>query len=51
MANILVSIFAIVLCVINAVVWTFVSGMPLVGIGWVLAAVGCVRLQKWSRGM
>lgn len=50
MANILVGVFAIVLCLINAAVWTFVSHMPLAGIGWVVAAFLCVRLQKWSSG-
>jgi hypothetical protein len=51
MANILVGALAILLCMINAAVWTFISDMPLVGIGWVAAAVACVRLQKWSRGI
>jgi hypothetical protein len=50
MANILVGVFAIVLCLINAAVWTFVSDLPLAGIGWVGAAVACIWLQKWSRG-
>jgi len=50
MTNILVSIFAIFLCLVNAAVWTFVSKMPLVGIGWILAAGACVWLQKWSSG-
>ena len=50
MANMLVGVFAIVLCLINASVWTFISKLPLAGIGWVLAAFACVRLQKWSRG-
>ena len=50
MANILVGVFAIILCLINAAVWTFVSEMPLAGIGWILAAAACVKLQKWSRG-
>ncbi|HEY5307601.1 MAG TPA: hypothetical protein VIK97_03730 [Casimicrobiaceae bacterium] len=50
MANIIVGVFAIILCVINAVIWTFVSEMPLAGIGWLMAAVLCVKLQKWSRG-
>jgi hypothetical protein len=49
-ANIIVGVFAIILCVINAVIWTFVSEMPLAGIGWLMAAVLCVKLQKWSRG-
>jgi len=38
------------LCLINAVVWTFVSEMPLAGVGWIVAAVSCVYLQKWARG-
>jgi len=49
-ANIIVGVFAIILCVINAVIWTFVSEMPLAGIGWLMAAVLCVKLQNWSRG-
>ena len=51
MANILFGVFAIVLCLVNAVVWTFISNMPLIGMSWVLAAGACVWLQKWSRGM
>jgi len=51
MANILFGVFAIILCLINAAVWTFVSGLPLVGILWVAAAGACVWLQKWSRGI
>jgi len=51
LTNVLVGVFAIVLCLINAAVWTFVSNMPLAGIGWVVAAFLCVRLQKWSRGL
>ena len=50
MTNILVGVFAIVLCLINAAVWTFISHMPLVGIGWILAGILCVWLQKWTRG-
>jgi hypothetical protein len=49
-ANILVLLFAILLCLVNSVVWTFVSEMPMVGTGWMLAAVGCLWLHKWSRG-
>jgi hypothetical protein len=37
------------LCVINATVWTFITGLPLVGVAWVLGAAACVKLQKWSR--
>ncbi len=50
MTQIFVVIFAILLCLVNAVVWTFVSDMPLVGIGWVVAAVSCIWLRRWSRG-
>ena len=48
-ANLLVCAFAVLLCLINAVVWTFVSDMPLAGIGWVFAAISCVQLERWSR--
>ena len=50
MTNIIVGAFAILLCLVNAVVWTVYSGMPLAGAGWVLAAISCIWLQKWSRG-
>lgn len=50
MANILVGVFAIFLCLVNAAVWTLVSDKPLVSIGWLVAAGACVWLQKWSRG-
>ncbi len=50
MANILVGLFAVSLCLVNALVWTFVSELPVVGVGWVGAAVLCFRLQKWSKG-
>ena len=50
MGNILVALFAITLCLVNAVVWTFVSDMPIAGVGWVIAAAFCYWLQKWSKG-
>ena len=50
MTNVLVVLFAITLCLVNAIVWTFVSEMPLVGIGWCAAAALCILLRKWSRG-
>ncbi|MCC6868831.1 MAG: hypothetical protein IT522_08415 [Burkholderiales bacterium] len=50
MANIFVSLFAVMLCLVNAVIWTFISEMPLMGIAWVGGAVLCVYLQKWSKG-
>ena len=48
MVNVLVGVFAILLCVINATVWTFITGLPLVGTAWMLGAAACVKLQKWS---
>ena len=50
MGNVLVLIFAVLLCLVNAAVWTFVSEMPVMGIAWVLAAVACLFMQKWTRG-
>ena len=50
MANIFVSLFAVMLCLVNAVVWTFVSEMPLMGIVWVGCAGLCLYVQKWSNG-
>ena len=51
MANILIGVFAIFLCLINAAVWAFISNMPFVGLCWVAAAGACIWMQKWSRGM
>jgi len=48
--TIIVLFFAILLCLVNAVVWTVVSEMPLMGVAWVLAAGFCVVVQKWNRG-
>lgn len=50
MANIFVCLFAVMLCLVNAVIWTFISEMPLMGIAWVGCAGFCLFLQKWSRG-
>ena len=47
--NILVGLFAILLCLVNAVVWTVISEMPFMGAAWALAAFACIWLQKWSR--
>jgi hypothetical protein len=47
--NILVGAFAVLLCLVNAVVWTLISEMPLAGAAWVIAAISCIWLQKWSR--
>jgi hypothetical protein len=48
-SNIVVGLFAILLCSVNAVVWTVVSELPFMGVAWGLAAVACIWLQKWSR--
>jgi hypothetical protein len=50
MANILVTLFAVALCLLNAVVWTFISEMPLMGIAWVGASMLCLSLHKWAKG-
>jgi len=48
--NVIILIFAVALCLVNAAVWTLVSEMPMMGAGWVLAAVACLFMQKWTRG-
>jgi uncharacterized membrane protein len=48
--TIIVLVFAILLCLVNAVVWTVYSEMPLMGVAWVLAAGFCIVVQKWNRG-
>lgn len=50
MDSLIVLLFAITLCLVNAAVWTFVSEMPMMGLAWILGAIGCFWLQKWSRG-
>ena len=45
-----VLIFAVTLCIINAAVWTWFSGMPLMGAAWCGAAAGCIWLKNWSTG-
>ena len=50
MANIFVTLFAVALCLVNAVIWTFISAMPLIGVAWVGAAGLCLFLHKWSKG-
>ena len=50
MTTIVVLVFAIILCLVNAVVWTVYSEMPFMGVAWVLAAGFCIVVQKWNRG-
>jgi hypothetical protein len=42
-------LFAILLCVVNAALWTVYTQLPLASAGWLAAAAACVWLQKWSR--
>jgi hypothetical protein len=48
-SNILVGLFAIMLCLVNAAVWTLISELPFMGAAWAAAAFACIWLQKWSR--
>jgi len=48
MANALTGVFAILLCLMNAATWTFITGLPYMGSAWFLAGLACVKLQKWS---
>ena len=50
MGQVLVCVFAVLLCLVNAVVWTTISEMPLMGAAWVGAAAACLFMQKWTRG-
>jgi hypothetical protein len=50
MANIFVTLFAVVLCLINAVIWAFISEMPFVGLCWIGAAAFCLSIHKWAKG-
>ena len=50
MANVIALAFAVLLCIVNAVVWTTISDMPVMGIAWAGAAVACLFLQKWTKG-
>lgn len=50
MANIFVCVFAVALCLLNALIWAFISKMLFVGLCWVGAATLCLFLQKWAKG-
>ena len=47
--DVVILIFAVLLCLVNAVVWTLVSELPVMGGAWLLGAVACLFMQKWSR--
>lgn len=50
MTNIIVGIFAVLLCLVNAVLWTFISQLPIMGVAWVGAAFGCLWIHRWTVG-
>lgn len=41
--------FAVLLCVLNALLWMVYTQVPMASAGWLAAAAGCIWLQKWSR--
>lgn len=47
--NLLTCAFAVFLCLVNAVLWTLVSDLPLASAGWIGAAGLCVILYRWAR--
>jgi hypothetical protein len=44
----LVLVCSVLLCLVNAALWTLYSDMPIAGAGWVLAAGACIALRRWS---
>jgi hypothetical protein len=40
--------FAVLLCVVNAALWMVYTQLPIASLGWLVAAGGCIWLQKWS---
>ncbi len=46
--NVLVLILAVLLCLVNAALWTLYSDMPIAGAGWLIAAGACIVLRRWS---
>ncbi len=49
MANIVSVLVAVGLCLVNALVWAFISEMPIVGMLWVGAAALCLKMHRWAR--
>jgi hypothetical protein len=45
----LILFFAIMMCLVNAVLWTLVTKLPFASLLWLVAAIGCYKLQKWSK--
>ena len=50
LADTIACLVAIFLCLVNALVWAFISGLPIVGVLWVVAAGACLKLRAWARG-
>ena len=50
LGQVLVCAFAVLLCLVNAAVWTLISEMPFMGVAWIGAAFACLFMQKWTRG-
>ncbi|MET0919449.1 MAG: hypothetical protein ABWY07_13675 [Burkholderiales bacterium] len=50
LADTIACLVAIFLCLVNALVWAFISGLPIVGVLWVVAAAACLKLRAWTRG-
>jgi hypothetical protein len=46
--HITVLILCLLLCAVNAVLWTFYSEMPIAGMLWIAAAAVSIWLRKWS---
>ena len=47
--NIMTCSLAVLLCLVNAVLWTLISNLPLASAGWLVAAGLCVWLYRWAR--
>jgi hypothetical protein len=41
--------FALLLCLLNAGLWTVYTEMPLASVGWIAAAGSCMWLQRWQK--
>jgi hypothetical protein len=46
--NVVVLILCVLLCLVNAALWTLYTGMPVMGAAWVGAAVVALWLRNWS---
>lgn len=46
--NVAVLFLCVVLCLVNAALWTLYTDMPIVGAAWILAAGVSLWLRNWS---